>query len=158
MYSIIVAMSKNNVIGKNNDIPWYYPEDLKYFKETTLNKTVLMGYNTYQSILRRLGKPLPNRKNIVLTSQEIKEKEVTVIRDIFHFIETPHEEEIFIIGGKQVYNLFIDKADKLYITHIDKEFDGDTVFPAIDYSKFQLVSEKAAGECRFCIYERKNTR
>jgi dihydrofolate reductase len=155
MYSIIAAISKNNVIGKCNDIPWHYPTDLKHFKEITIGKTVLMGYHTYQSILNRLGKPLPNRKNIVLTSHEIKEEDVIVVKDIFRFLEQKHEEEIFVIGGRQVYNLFIDQAEKLYITHIDKEFDGDTYFPLIDYSQFNLMSERIEGELRFCVYERK---
>lgn len=157
MYIIVAAISSNNIIGKSNDIPWHYPQDLKYFKEVTTGKTVLMGYHTYQSIVNRLGKPLPNRKNIVLTSHEIKEEGVIVIRDIFHFLKQPHEEEIYVIGGRQIYNLFIDLADKLYITHIDKEFDGDTYFPTIDYSKFDKVSEKIDNELRFCVYERKHT-
>jgi len=155
MISLIVAIAKNNVIGKNNDLPWHYPEDLKHFKETTSGKTVLMGYNTYQSILKRLGKPLPNRKSIVLTSREIDEPGVIVVRDIFKFIHSLPDEDLFVIGGRQVFNLFLDLVDRLYITHIEKEYDGDIFFPEINFDDYEQISERRSGELRFCIYERK---
>lgn len=155
MISIIVALAKNNVIGKSNDLPWYYPEDLKYFKQITSNHTVLMGRNTFESILSRINKPLPNRKNIVVTKNpDFHYDNVEVVHDLEAFLSQNHEEEIFVIGGKQIYEQVIDYAQRLYITHINKEHSGDVYFPEIDYSKYQLVSKNDLNELSFCIYER----
>ena len=155
MISIIVAIGKNNLIGKGNDLPWHYPEDLKYFKEKTLNKTVLMGENTFYSIVNRLGKPLPNRKSIVATlTPDFKYPHVEVINDLIPFLKEEHREEIFIIGGKQIYKLALPYADRLYITHVNKGYDGDVFFPEIDFDNYSLTSRKEVGELTFCIYER----
>jgi len=157
MINLIVAISKNNVIGKKNDIPWYYPEDLKYFKRITTGKTVVMGRKTFQSIIDRNGKILPNRNNIVITrDQNFKYENVTVINDVKAYIKGLLDEEIFIMGGSEIYNLFMPYADKLYITHINKEYDGDVFFPDIDYSKFDLISKDDQNELSFCVYQRKN--
>ena len=155
MISIIVAIGKQNLIGKGNDLPWHYPEDLQYFKEKTLHKTVLMGENTFYSILDRLHKPLPKRKNIVATfNQEFSYPGVEVIHDLISFLKQSHQEEIFIIGGKQIYQLALPYADRLYITHINKDYAGDVYFPEIDYQKYQIISEKNSGELLFRIYEK----
>ncbi len=140
--SIISAIGKNNEIGKDNKLLWYLPADLKHFKEITLGHPVVMGQKTFQSI----GKPLPNRRNIVLTlNNNFKRDDV----EIFHSIEElennlrSEEGEIFIIGGGTIYNLFINKADKLYITHIEASFeDADTFFPEIDKTKWQKTKEE----------------
>ncbi len=156
MISIIVAIGKDNLIGKGNDLPWHYPEDLKYFKETTLNKTVLMGEQTFYSIFNRINKPLPNRNNIVATlDKDFKFSGVKVTNDLIAFLEKKHEEEIFVIGGLQIYKLALPYADRLYITHINKEYEGDVFFPEIDFSKYKLISKKETGDLAFCIYERK---
>lgn len=156
MISIIVAIGKNNVIGKDNDLPWHYPEDLTYFKETTLNHAVLMGSKTFLSILTRLKKPLPKRRNIVVSrTLNYQHQDVEVIRDLETFLKTPHDEEIFIIGGKQIYEVALNYADRLYITHINKDYDGNVFFPKIDYDKYQLISRRDVNELSFCIYERK---
>lgn len=155
MISIIVAIAKNNVIGLKNDLPWHYPVDLQYFKKTTLNKTVLMGSKTFYSIINRLSKPLPNRKNIVVTRNEsFSYPGVEVVHDLISFLEKPHNEEIFIIGGKQIYETSLLYADRLYITHIDKEYKGDVFFPKIDYDKYKLISKKTIDELAFCVYEK----
>ena len=155
MISIIVALAKNNVIGKNNSLPWYYPEDLKYFKETTLNHTVLMGRKTFDSIINRINKPLPNRKNLVVTSlKELPWNDVQVVNDLNEFLRIDHQEEIFVIGGKQIYEQTLSYADRLYITFINKDHDGDIYFPEIDYSKYKLISKKDLNELSFCIFER----
>lgn len=140
--SIISAIGKNNEIGKDNKLLWYLPADLKHFKEITLGHPVVMGQKTFQSI----GKSLPNRRNIVLTlNNNFKRDDV----EIFHSIEElennlrSEEGEIFIIGGGTIYNLFINKADKLYITHIEASFeDADTFFPEIDKTKWQKTKEE----------------
>lgn len=155
MISIIVAIGKNNLIGKGNDLPWHYPEDLKYFKNITNGKTVIMGYNTFLSIVGRIHKPLPNRKNIVATTnQNFYYEGVEVIHDLKAFLEQAHEEEIFVIGGTQIYEFSIPYADRLYITHVLADHDGDKYFPEIDYSKYQLISSKIEGVLDFSIYER----
>lgn len=142
MISIIGAVGKNNEIGKDNKLLWNLPADLKHFKEITTGHPVIMGQKTFQSI----GKPLPNRRNIVLTlDNNYKENDI----EIFHSIEElennlkNEKDEIFIIGGGTIYNLFIDKADKLYITHVDASFpDADTFFPKIDKDKWQKIKEE----------------
>lgn len=124
MINIIVAMSLNSVIGIDNSLPWHIPEDLKYFKQTTMNHTVVMGRKTFESI----GKLLPNRKNIILT----RNKEYNVpgaytvdnVRDCLSML--PDTEEVFIIGGEEIYKEFLPYVDKLYITHIPMIIDcGD---------------------------------
>ena len=150
MLSIIVAIGPKNVIGKGNDLPWYYPEDLKYFKKVTLNHSVFMGYNTFLSIYNRLGKPLPNRTNYVLTYENELPGGAIPVKSIN---ELP-EEEIFIIGGKMIYEMFLPHADYLYITHIKKEYDGDVFFPIINYDDYELISKEEHEELDFCVYKK----
>lgn len=158
MFSIIVAFDKNQLIGKDNKLPWHYKEDLKYFKETTTNKTVLMGRNTFDSIINYLGKPLPNRKSIVLTTKNIVRDDIEVINNIEEFIEQNKDssEEIFIIGGKSIYEQFLPFSKKLYITHISNEYEGDTHFPTIEWDNYKLIKETKTedDELSFNVYER----
>lgn len=155
MISLIVAIGKNNVIGLNNDLPWYYPSDLKYFKETTLNHQVVMGRATFESIINRIGKPLPKRQNIVVTrDKNFNYPNVQVVHDLEAFLDKSHTEEIFVIGGKQIYDLALKYANRLYITHINKEYPGNVYFSEIDYSKYTLVSKRDEDELSFCVYER----
>lgn len=155
MISIIVAIGVNNLIGKGNDLPWYYPEDLKYFKTVTLNKTVLMGENTFYSIVNRINKPLPKRNNIVCTlNKDFHYDGVQVENDLISFLKHPHDEEIFVIGGMQIYKLALPYADRLYITHVKKEYDGDVFFPTINYDNYKLVSQNDSGDLSFCVYEK----
>lgn len=154
MISIIVAIGLNGLIGKGNDLPWHYPEDLKYFKETTLNKPVFMGYNTYLSIYNRLGKALPKRTNYVLTYEDELPGGGIVIKDLNQFIQN-HEEEVFCIGGKMIYEMMLPYADRLYITRVNKEYSGDIYFPKYDENLFELISSRTSGDLVFEIYERK---
>ncbi|MBQ8292786.1 MAG: dihydrofolate reductase [Bacilli bacterium] len=154
MISIIVAIGKNGLIGKGNDLPWHYPEDLKYFKKTTLGKPVFMGYNTYLSIYNRLGKALPNRSNYVLTYEDTLPGEGIVIKDLVEFVNN-HEEEVFCIGGKMIYGMVLPYADRLYITRVNKDYEGDVFFPEYDESLFELVSSVESGDLVFEVYERK---
>ena len=157
MINIVVAIAKNNVIGKNNKLPWHYPEDLRYFKNITSGKTVVMGKNTFLSIVERNGKVLPNRKNVVLThDKEFKYKDVTVIHDVNDYLNNI-DEDIYIIGGSQVYHMFLPFADRLYITHISRDYEGDTYFPEIEFSKYDLISEDNQGDLSFCVYQRKGS-
>lgn len=156
MISLIVAISKNNVIGNKGNLPWHYPEDLQYFKKTTLNKTVVMGKNTFTSIIERLGKPLPNRKCVVVTRNlDFNYDGVEVIHDLKAYLEKSHDEEIFIIGGKQIYEQSLPYVDKLYITFINQDYPGDTYFPDLDYSQFELISKKDSKILSFWVFQRK---
>ena len=156
MISLIFAIDENNLIGKGNDLPWHYPEDLKYFKDVTTGSTVLMGLNTFYSIYNRIGKPLPKRTNLVATlSKDIEIEGVTFIYDLIGFLKEEHDEEIFIIGGKQIYELSLPYADRLYITHIHKAYEGDVYFPKINYDEYNVIKSVDCGELTFNVYERK---
>lgn len=155
MVSLIVAISKNNVIGFENAMPWHYKEDLEYFKKTTLNSTVLMGSKTFKSILKYLKKPLPKRKNVIASLSGYNYPGCETVDDLPKYIKNfPLNDDLFIIGGKIIYDLTIDLVDRLYITHIDKEFTGDTFFSEIDYGKYNLISSKVSGDLTFAVYER----
>ena len=157
--SIIVAMTKNKVIGKDNEMPWHLSDDLKNFKKLTLGKTVIMGRLTYDSI----GRPLPNRKNIVL-SRSLKDKQVNVLSSVEEALDiTSSEEEVFIIGGQDIYLQTIKKATKLYITMINSEIEGDKFFPNIDLSQWKIIDSLAYSKGEFNshdftaqVYIRKN--
>ena len=155
MINLIVAISNNNVIGKDNKLPWHYKEDMKYFKEKTMNKAVIMGEMTFKSIISYLDKPLPGRKNIIATLTDYDYPGVEKTNDIVTYLKNyPKNEEIFIIGGKIIYDLTLDLADRLYITHINKDFKGNVFFKEIDYTKYNKISERISGELTFSIYER----
>jgi len=160
MFSIIVAIGNNNEIGKNNKLLWHIPEDLKKFKEITQGKTVVMGRNTFESI----GKPLPNRHNIVLSknsklfSNNCNEK--LEIYDDFSKIVKKYrnsDEEVFIIGGAQIYKKALESGivEKLYISHIDfSDNEADTYFPKIDYNAWKKVEENEYAGWKFCVYKK----
>lgn len=132
MLSIIVAIAKNNVIGKDNKLIWHLPEDLKRFKEITTGRTIIMGKNTFIS----LSRVLPNRKHVVLTRDKeykIDNDQVEIVHgveDIKQYIED--SEEHFVIGGAAIYKLLMPYANKMYITRINKDFEGDVYFPKIE--------------------------
>lgn len=157
MISLIVAIGKDNLIGKGNELPWHYKEDMEYFKKTTLNKKVIMGEATFKSILGYINKPLPKRTSIIATLGDYTYPGVMVTNDIEKFLfEFPKEEELFIIGGKIIYDLTLDLADRLYITHVNKDYEGDVFFKEIDYSKYEKISERISGDLTFAVYERRD--
>jgi dihydrofolate reductase len=138
MITIIVAIGKNFVIGKDGWMPWNIPEDLRQFKAKTLNHTVVMGRKTFEAI----GRPLPKRRNIVVTRDPRWHFDgVETIADLEAFLHENQssDEEIFIAGGAQIYQVALPYADKLIISHIDTEIDGDTFFPKWDRSRFDVV-------------------
>ena len=138
MLSIIVAVAKNNVIGKDNKLIWHLPEDLKRFKRITSGKNIIMGRKTFES----LGRILPNRKHIILCNDmemNIEDDRVLVLDDISKldsYINS--DEENFVIGGATIYKLLMPMCNKLYITHINEEFDGDVSFPEIDLNVWKV--------------------
>jgi len=136
--SIIVAMSKNRVIGRDNDMPWHLSNDLKNFKKITMGKMVVMGRLTYQSI----GRPLPNRQNIVL-SRNFVDTNVLIFNNLQEVLNfSKDEDEVFIIGGEDIYRQTINKANKIYLTTIDEEIAGDKYFPDIDLSSWDKISSE----------------
>ena len=140
MLSIIVAKAKNNIIGKNNSLIWHMPEDLKRFKNITTGHTIIMGRKTFES----LGRVLPNRHHVILCNDmqmDIDNENVEILEDISmldKYINS--EEENFVIGGATMYKLLMPYCTKMYITEIDKEFDGDVSFPEIDKSIWKITS------------------
>ncbi len=130
----IVAMSENRVIGANGGIPWHLPEDFLFFKKTTLGHPIVMGRKTYES----LGKPLPGRKNIVLTSQALILPDLVIVHSKEQLIALNiPTEEIFVIGGAKIYELLLPLCDTLLVTHVHRRVEGDTFFPVFE-DKFEL--------------------
>lgn len=132
--SVIAAVGRNYELGKNNDLIWHFKEDMRFFKQTTMGHTVVMGRKTFES----LPKALPNRRNIVITSDEnYKADGAEVIADINDVYNLAENEEIFIIGGGKIYAEFISDADKIYLTEIDAEDKNAAVyFPHFDKSLY----------------------
>ena len=163
MFSIIVAIGKNREIGKKNKLLWHIPEDLKNFKKITTGKTVIMGRKTFESI----GRPLPNRKNIVLSKNQKdvkedknKEKGIEIYQNLEDLIRDykNSQEEIFIIGGEQIYKEFLQKEQisRLYISYIDfSDCEADAYFPEINYENWKIAEEKKYDNWKFCMYEKK---
>ena len=155
MISLIVAFDPNQTIGKDNQMPWHYPEDLKYFKQMTMNKPLIMGRKTFESLLS-YGGPLKGRDHFVLTHQpdyQYAHPQVFICSDIQPFLS--EEKDWFVIGGANIYQQFLPYADRLYITHIEKTYEGDTFFPPIPWEDFECLSEKEQSPLRFCVYQRK---
>lgn len=162
MISLIVAIAQNNAIGKDNDLLWHLSEDLKYFKKTTNERTVLMGRKTWESLP---FKPLKNRRNIVVSSQ----KDYAIDgAELFDSIEKAVEvlktqkDEVFCIGGASLYKALLPEAEKLYVTRVYKDFEADVFFPEIDEQKWEikrlspmLYDQKEELSFRFEVWEKK---
>ena len=133
--SMIVAVGSNNEIGKNNDLLWYLPSDLKFFKATTMGRSIIMGRKTFQS----LPKALPGRKNIVISSDAgFDAPGATVVTDLEAALRESETDEVFIIGGASIYKAYFPMADKLYITEVEfEDKEADVYFPEIDLSQWK---------------------
>jgi len=140
MISLIAAKAENNVIGSENDLPWYLSADLRRFKELTTGHTVVMGRKTYESIMTRLGHALPDRRNVVLTRQAIDLPDAEVIHDVRDIEKL--DDDIFVIGGASVYAATIAMADRLYITDVHAHIEGDAYFPVLDDSIWHEMSRE----------------
>lgn len=164
--SVISAIGKNNELGLNNQLLWDLPRDMKHFREATSGHPVIMGRKTFESI----GRPLPNRRNIIITRDvSYVHESVEVVHslpeaiDIFKYDvnPTPHGDEVFVIGGAEIYKQAIEHADRLYITHVSGEFEADAFFPTIDMnfwkktkSEVYPADEQNMYGIEFAIYER----
>lgn len=166
--SMIAALSKNKVIGKNNDLPWKLPDDMKFFMETTKGHHTIMGRKNYDSIPPKF-KPLPNRTNIVVTRQKgFRAPGCTVVDSLekgLKIARANKELETFVIGGAEIYKLALPLADRLYLTEIDAVIEGDTYFPNFDAAEWSEISrihhhkdERHAYDFDFVVYDRKDNK
>lgn len=153
-----VAVAENNVIGGDNNLPWYLPEDLKHFKEITLGKTVVMGRKTYESIIKRLNKPLPGRKNVVITRQTDYKAPAEVL--VFNSLEAAFKElasdDLYIIGGAEIFKLALPSAQIIYMTHVHGHYEGDAFFPPLDWSQWEKLEEQKQEKYSFAKYKKKS--
>ena len=155
-FFIIAALDRNGIIGKDGRMPWHIREDLAWFKKQTLGHKLIMGRKTWLS----LGKALVGRENIVLSRDPgFSPSEAIAIRDFADLIAFCGSEECFVIGGEQIFRLFLDRASRLYLTTIKAEFEGDTRFPAIDRNDWRLIYRRylrtqQGYKLRFTISER----
>ena len=146
--SLIVAMAKNKVIGKDNKLPWQIPEDLKRFKRLTLGHPIIMGRKTFESI----GRPLPGRDNLVLSRdpqyQAVGIQSFTSLEEVLQFCRNNYatDEEVFVIGGEQIFKQALPLADRIYLTKILSEVEGDTFFPDFDEQLFRIESQESLSE------------
>ncbi len=137
--SIIVAMGENKAIGKDNQLLWHLPADLRHFKNKTSGHTIIMGRKTFDSV----GKPLANRRNIVVTRQDIKIEGCEVVKSIDDALALCRdEEEVFIGGGAEIYKLAMPKTDRIYLTIVHQDFDADTFFPELDFDQWTETSHE----------------
>ncbi len=141
--SLIAALSENRVIGKNNDLPWHLPDDMKYFMQTTKGHHTIMGRKNYDSIPEKF-RPLPDRTNIVVTRQsQFKAPGCIVVNTLGRGLEIAKENgehEVFIIGGSEIYKLGLPYANQLYLTEIHSTLEGDTFFPELNYDEWKETS------------------
>lgn len=175
--NIIIAAADNGVIGKNNDLPWHIPDDLKYFKETTMGFPMIMGRKTFES----LGRPLPGRRHLIITrnksyspeeainsirkSKDLKPLPSEKFQECHTFQSLEESKEFlkedfnsaFLIGGAQLFEVGLPLCKKLYLTKVHKDFDGDVFLPEVNYSDFKLIKEDRKQEPfahTYCLYER----
>ena len=164
--ALIVAASQNNVIGRNNELPWHLPGDLQYFKTMTLGKPVIMGRKTFESI----GRPLPGRDNIVISRQtDYAAKGIEVVSSLEQAIALGENinlingiQEVMIIGGAQIYEKSLDLADRVYLTRVQCKVEGDAYFPALDDDEWQEIAreditakESNPFDFSYLVFERK---
>jgi dihydrofolate reductase len=158
--SLVVAVADNGVIGRKGKLPWHLPDDLRRFKELTTGHTVVMGRRTFESI----GRALPNRRNVVLTRNRTWAADgAEVVHDLASFLGTADQnEEILVIGGAEVFNQTLPMADRVYLTSVHVEVEGETVFAGLDQSEWELLSEEQRGSDEshaspfsFRVYERR---
>lgn len=144
--SMIAAMDENRLIGADNTLPWHLPADFKHFKQVTMAKPIIMGRKTYESI----GRPLPGRKNIVLSRGDFQHEGVVTVQSIDEALQEASQTtddkptaEVMIIGGANLYQQMIDKADKLYLTHVKTRCEGDAWFPEVDMREWEIASQQS---------------
>lgn len=164
LIAAVVAMAEDNVIGSSNDLPWYLPADLKHFKKVTDGHVVLMGRKTFESIVNRLGKPLPNRTNVVITRQtDFSYEGVEVFHNLESALAAYEAEDVYVIGGAQIFKQALPFTNRLYLTQVKAQIAGDTYFPVLDSDEWIEVSkeshqadERNPYDYEFLVWDRKN--
>jgi len=153
---LIAAVSENGVIGKKGELPWHIPEDLKRFKKLTMGHVVLMGRKTWESIPEKY-RPLPGRTNVVVTRKDdfTLPENVERYASIDDALETHKNKDIYVIGGGEIYRQTIDRADRIYLTRVHKEIDGDVFFPEMKPNDWTEIDREDHDEFSFLTYERK---
>ncbi len=156
MIAIIVGMTKDRVIGKDNSLPWHIPEDLKSFKRLTNNNVVIMGRKTYDSIPKKY-RPLPNRHNIVISKSLLPTEGIDVAKSIEQSLEIAksYNKPIFVIGGSTIYKQFLPIADTMFISYIKGNFEGNTYFPELNLNEWEVTNEEEFNEFTLTTYKRK---
>lgn len=155
--AMIAAMSNNRAIGKDNALLWHLPNDLKFFKDSTMGKPIVMGRKTFESI----GRPLPGRENIVVTlDPEWDHEEVTVVNDLeialqmaSHEAEKTGVDEVMVIGGAQIYKQALPWVNRLYLTRVDADIEGDAFFPDFNENEWEVISEQKYASCEKNPYD-----
>lgn len=155
MIHLVLAMDPNGLIGNHDRLPWHYPEDLRHFKKITRGHTVVMGRKTFESIIKRNGKPLPKRHSVVATRHAFtyEHPDVTIIHDLVGYLKAHQNEELYVIGGKAIYHQSLPWAHRLHVTHIHQNHEGD-VYVDIDFSDFKPISKNEHEHMTFTVYER----
>lgn len=144
MINAIIAMAKNRVIGKDNDFPWHLPADMIHFRNLTIGNTVIMGRGTYEHLLKRIGKILPDRTNIVITRNKgYQAPGAIVVHSLEEALEKAPTKEVFVIGGARIFELALPVLERIYLTEIDLTTEGDAFLPEIDPAEFKEVSREA---------------
>ncbi|MCJ8209972.1 dihydrofolate reductase [Mucilaginibacter sp. RS28] len=140
--TIVVAIAENNAIGKNNQLLWHLPKDLKHFKDITSGGTVIMGRKTFDSV----GKPLPKRRNIIITRQDITIEGCEVVKSLDDALALcAAEPEVFIVGGAEIYKLSLPKVNRIYLTVVHHSFDADTFFPELNPEEWKTIEREDFG-------------
>ncbi len=140
--NVVVAIDRNRLIGDSEKLPWYLPADLKHFRELTTGNVVIMGRKTYDSIPERF-RPLPDRQNVVLSNQQGLQLEgVDVVNSLDEAIDAARDGEIFIIGGAKIYHLALPYTNRMFVTEIDAEFEGDVYFPDPNWSNWREINRE----------------
>ncbi|MBT4377050.1 dihydrofolate reductase [archaeon] len=157
--TLIAAFSKNNVIGIESRIPWKISDDIKHFKELTIGHPVIMGRKTYESIPEKF-RPLPGRKNIVLSRENSFNENIYLAKNMEEALQFTNGNLTYVMGGGEIYNLFLPLSNKMELTKVDKNFEGDSFFPKIDWNDWNLVNSiekqtKKGLKYSFLTYERK---
>jgi len=156
LVSLVAALARNRVIGAGNRMPWHLPEDLRRFKRLTMGAPVIMGRKTHESILEQTGSPLPGRRNIVVTRQPgARWDGCEVAGSLDAALAAAHAApEVFVIGGAELYRLALPRADRLYLTLLDAEYPGDTLFPEFDAADWRETAREPGAGFAFVTYER----
>ena len=151
--NIIAAMTEKRVIGKAGVIPWHISEDLKLFKRLTIGNTVIMGRQTYESI----GHPLPKRNNIVISKNLSETEEITVCRTFEESLKAAekNKNEIYIIGGESIYKQALKYTDKMYISYVKGDYNGDTFFPVFNKDNWSVIESALYNDFTLIVYQRK---